>query len=363
MSTSEAKNSSTGLTALSTTQANGYAISALSFYNQFSVCTSTAYCATLSLSPYLAPQVYEVRNDGVSTLSLFPGVGGSINGLAANAAIMIPSGSSVKLKAILTAAGLVQWYAESLIAPMIISANMTAHAGGTRLLANAIPANQFMTIIGTCASILDSISLPITPVLGQKYTVINSGAAPCAIYAGLHATLSLIDAIPSDNTDTCYFPLMYGARCDFVAYSNAAGLVQWYSSGLVGPTLVIPVAAARVLLAQEQGAIIKMTKASAFAITLPTATTVPGAKFTVIQTAASAAFTVNVTGGASSLVGSWINTVAGSLTGATTAGTASANLNFLTGASVLGDHAEFISDGARYQVKGIGGAAACFSFS
>jgi hypothetical protein len=55
--------------------------------------------------------------------------------------------------------------------------------------------------------------------------------------------------------------------------------------------------------------------------------------------------------------------VAGSLTGATTAGTAARNFNFLTGASVLGDNVHLVSNGTYWIARGMVGAAAAVSFS
>jgi hypothetical protein len=81
-----------GLTATGTTQGTGYAITAN--FNQFTTVAAGALAATMPLAISSAFGEYVIRNDDSGDgMSLFPGVGDSINALAANTAITIAPGS------------------------------------------------------------------------------------------------------------------------------------------------------------------------------------------------------------------------------------------------------------------------------
>jgi len=81
------------LTATGTTQGTGYAI--IGNYNQFTTVAAGANAATLPLAITSAYGAIVVRNsDSADNLILFPGVGDTINNLAANTSIVIPPGAS-----------------------------------------------------------------------------------------------------------------------------------------------------------------------------------------------------------------------------------------------------------------------------
>lgn len=349
-----------GLTALvNATQVGALQLSSYAFLSQFSTVTNAANSCLLPINPS-SGQVCRVRNDSATgfNLNVFPQVGGQINALGVNIAFLLPVGETAEF----VSSGSFTWLTDSSFTPGVpIPAGVTATAGGTRAAALAIPVAQLWTLVGTCATALDSVSLPRLPLMYQPYTIINEGAAVCAVYAGLFADGSVIDLIATNNVNTCYFALPVLGRCTFTAVQNIAGAIQWYSSGLSGPKLNYAVAAARTMLVQETGAIINFTKGAAYAITMPAPAA--GLEYTFIQSGAGAAFTVNIDCGAGLCLGNWINTVAGALTGATTAGTAARRLNFLTGASVEGDSAVVSSDGTNWYVRAWTGAAAGVSFT
>ena len=92
-------NLQTGQTALGTTQANAFAINAN--YTHFStVAASTgATLPVVSATPGLGAQQgdeYEIYNYGANSLSVYPGLGGSIATGGANAAFAVANGESAK---------------------------------------------------------------------------------------------------------------------------------------------------------------------------------------------------------------------------------------------------------------------------
>lgn len=226
-------------------------------------------------------------------------------------------------------------------------------AGTTSATATVISAIAFYSQISTCAvGGTAGVSLPVAPYLDQPYNIRNDGLGNCRVYP---PTGGQINGMTADLP----FYLSPLSSVEFIAYSP----LVWYSYCYNGAKPVRSITAAATYLSADSGSIISFDPtAGAYAITLP-APTVAGLEFIVVQGVASAAHTVNVDCGVGLLVGGWLNATAGALTGATTAGTGARNFNFLSGASVKGDQARFVSNGTNWFVQGLGGAAVCFSIS
>ncbi len=337
-----------GISALANaTQVAAYQIPLVASFNQFTTVTAVLNSCLLPSNPS-SGQICKIRNDSATgfSLNVFPQVAGQINSLGLNTAFVVAPG----MQAEFVANGSITWLTDSVAWPGVpISAAMTASATATRVSAQAagavIPVNQVQTLVGTCATYGNSIGLPQVPLIDVPYTIINQGAQACAIYAGLVATASLIDAIPSDNTNTCFFPLAAGARCTFTAVSNVAGLVQWFSSGLIGPRLVVPVAAARTILAQESGALIAVNDNGAYAITLPAVAL--GLSYLFVATAIAGAGIVSIGNVAGGLMNGTITCLS---TG--TVGVNRSTINF-TANTVVGDTIEVFCPGAIWNYRGL----------
>jgi hypothetical protein len=91
----------TGLTATGTTQANAFPL-----VSSFSVFSTVGASSGAVLPGAGGQQPFVVVNGGASTLTVYPAVGQSINALAANAGVSVPTAKT----AIFIAAG-VQWAA------------------------------------------------------------------------------------------------------------------------------------------------------------------------------------------------------------------------------------------------------------
>lgn len=119
---------------------------------------------------------------------------------------------------------------------------------------------------------------------------------------------------------------------------------------------VLSVSAAATLTAAQSGSVILVAKAAAYTITLP-APTITGLRFKFIGGA--------VIANAVTIASPSANTVAGHWIGATPTLTATTNSTSIafTATSVAGDVIEAVSDGSKWQVSGITGAAAGMAFA
>ena len=81
---------SSGLVALANAvQAGALQLTANASFRQFSTCTTTNNSCLLPLLPSNG-QTCKVRNDGATSLNVFPQVTGTINALAINAQYIVP---------------------------------------------------------------------------------------------------------------------------------------------------------------------------------------------------------------------------------------------------------------------------------
>ncbi len=336
------------VSAAGSTQVTATPISPYASFIQISVCTSAANGVCLpgavtnsTLGNYSAIQFnfpMSIRNDGVSCLNVWPASGYSIDALAVNTAFCVPSGSV----AVFTAISSSQWYAQlSGSAGLAISSAMTALSGGAQpaLAANVIPVNQVYSLIGTCAAAKDSIALPDVPLLNQPYLVVNNGALTCALWPGLGTAASIIDNM------TANLPFFLGAkaRCSFTAVSNAAGVIQWYSSGYVGGKANVPITTTATLTNQHCNAIVSLT-GTTYTVTLPALAAAIGQAIQFNFTAAVTAITIANPGGA--------HTRGGISAGSAVHATVADVTNVICTTMAIGDTLSFISDGTSYYLSG-----------
>jgi hypothetical protein len=111
-------------------------------------------------------------------------------------------------------------------------------------------------------------------------------------------------------------------------------------------------------VAADSGSIIKFSNAGANNITLPATATSAGFQVTVVQGTAQAAQSVQVIADGAVMNGLIARAGAAALTAAP-----NTNVNFLTGASQIGDSATFICNGSKWLVFGATANAAGMSFS
>jgi hypothetical protein len=121
-------------------------------------------------------QTVVVYNTGANAANIFPSLGDTINGMAANAPISLPSGSLMAFYGVSTSA----WVSEASIQPVYrTTTGLTALAGGGQT--GATPLNYGTDVITVCATAGDSVILP-SGVLGQTVIVINRGANACNVF-------------------------------------------------------------------------------------------------------------------------------------------------------------------------------------
>lgn len=321
--------------------------------SQYSTAATAGDSCTLPTptSPY--GQIYSIKNDGANNMSIYPAAGGQINTLGANAAYTLAPLSGVSFQA----SSATQWFSISnpVESTVTVPATFVANAAGTQAAATLIPTNQFDTKVTTCAGALDSVALPLNPVLQEVYTVSNRTANVCAIFPGTAANASQINDYGS-NSNTCYSPLAGGHTASFMALSNAAGVVTWAQLGNIPPINYAMLAAGALVHQECYDTTISLTSAAAdFAITLPAPTQGAKLKFLIVATAGTNQVQITATGalllGQKVLNATWTNE-----------NTARTNvfLGNSTGtiASTVGDRIEMYSDGTNWYWVGFGVVAA-----
>lgn len=121
-------------------------------------------------------QTVIIYNAGANVANVFPNLGDSINGMAANAPLALPAGASMLFIGVSTS----NWVVESNVTPIYdTNTNVVAHAGGGQ--ANATPLILGMNNIVTVATANDSVRLPAT-VLGQTVIVVNLSSNSANIF-------------------------------------------------------------------------------------------------------------------------------------------------------------------------------------
>jgi len=347
----------TGIVANLLVQATATPIDYVSLFNQISVSTSANNAVVLPVNP-LQGIAYSFRNDGVANLQVFPALGAQINSLGVNNSFSVPAGDIANI----LATSQTQWWVQDLVASpgLPISAPLTALAGGGQpLVANMIPAQQNYTQVGTVATAMDSIALPDVPEENLSYLVINNAALTMAIWPGLVGHASIIDNLAANS------PVFLGAnaRMEFVAVSNTAGVVQWYSKGYMGNKPVIPI-----ITTAGQGTmtpaynncllVCSSGPAANVAMSLPGLAFMNGFSFELMFQA-NATHTIVFTPAVGAIFGGWVGTSAGAAAVSNDAVTGIANATLTFAATALaGDYARVWSDGVKWYAQGTSRATA-----
>ncbi len=121
-------------------------------------------------------QTVILYNAGANSANVFPNLGDSINGGAANAPVALPAGASMTFVGVTS----VKWITDTSVSPIYQSqTGIVALAGGGQT--GATPLNLGTNLIVTVATTADSVILPPT-VLGQTVIVINKGANACNVF-------------------------------------------------------------------------------------------------------------------------------------------------------------------------------------
>ena len=235
-------------------------------------------------------------------------------------------------------------------------------AGTTQATATPLPAYTSFIEVSTCTSVASGVCLPgavtgntgnsLYIEVGRQITIRNDGVATLMIYPPTGVSINLLAV-----------NLPIGCAPGTSVIVEAVSLTQYMSSSISSTAKALSVAAATTLLPSQSGAVISFTKTATvnYTITLPAPTTA-GLEFTIVQGGPLAATsTVNITGGAGVLLGNWIETIDPAI-GGSTDGTAITSLNFLP-ASVLGDGARFVSNGANWFAQAMTGVATGLSFN
>jgi hypothetical protein len=145
------------------------------------VTTVAAAGDSLILPVNVLGQTVIVINRGANYANIFPAVGDSINGGAANVPIPIFPGTTLTFIGISTTA----WSTSDNTSPVYPQRQgIVAHAGGGQ--ANGVLLSPGISIIATVATAGDSVTLPLN-ILGQTFIIRNESAANLAIFPPLGA--------------------------------------------------------------------------------------------------------------------------------------------------------------------------------
>ncbi len=333
-----------GLTATGTTQATALQLASNAYLNQVATITATNNGVLLPTNP-VSGQICKVRNNNVSgiNVSVYPQVGGLINSIGLNLPYVIPSSCVAEFISVST----LNWSTTSSSSDqgVVIPAGVTAHATGGQANALVIDTEQLYTLVSTCATILDSVALPRLPIINKPYFIMNTGVAACAIYPG---NTGADNSSINNFANNAYMLLGTDQSCSFIAVSNTAGAIQWFTQGLTGPKAIIPMASAttRALTPAESGSLITINKTTGFNIPLPAVASGLIYEFVVYVTA-NAAVTIGTVAGAN------INVACLDGTPALVAGRLQSLVNFAAVAgNTVGDYIRVICNGTVWEASG-----------
>lgn len=234
-------------------QATGYAITAQ--YTNFTVVATDGDSVTLPGAAI--GLVYVVKNNGVSKMSLYPATSDTINGGSVNAAITVPPGGSVLLRAV----SAVDWQAD--VSKPSTATSITA--GTTQTQAGATVLAATFNEVTTVTTDNDGVALP-SAAAGSHVYIKNSGAKVLKIYPANGAS----DTINGLAADAAIF-LAAGQSIELWALSATAWqsitatLTKTYKTVAINTT-------GTATAAQVAGGYITSTSAAAVTITLPTGT-------------------------------------------------------------------------------------------
>lgn len=216
---------------------------------------------------------------------------------------------------------------------------LTAAALVGGVITRSGPTTAFTDTTTTATLLAQGMTAPAT--IGQSWVVTyrNTTAFAATISGGTGVTVSGQASVPGFAT------------ADFLITYTAAATFTMVGLGVSGKAALEVVAATRVLTAAESGTVIVLNHATEFATTLPAVAA--GLQFTFIVGAApsGANYTVVAASGTpihGHVVSVDLNAASDS---ASTAGTGVLTLTFVASKSVVGDRADFVSDGTNWYVQ------------
>lgn len=153
-------------------------------------------------------QTVIVYNAGANVANIFPNLGDSINGMAANAPLALPAGASMLFIGVSTS----NWVVESNVTPVYdTNTTVVAHAGGGQ--ANATPLNLGMNNLTTVATTADSVKLPANP-LGQTVIVVNLTSNHADVYPASGQAINALGANNPFDLANAQLVVFYGMKAD-----------------------------------------------------------------------------------------------------------------------------------------------------
>lgn len=257
-----------------------------------------------------------------------------------------------------------------------VVSGVAALANATSVGAYQLSPIAYMTQFSTVTAILNSCALPAVVAAttstntiplenGQQCAVRNDGAFPLFVFPMPIATSTINGAavgVPYivSPGQSAVFTMSNGVNW-LVTQTSLGGV----SGGAGISKNVIAAGAVNLQLTSAQsGSLIAITKAAGVTITLPVPAGNTGCYFDFVQVAATAGFTVAISTGANLLWGNAIVMGAAPPVPSELLAAAGGNttLNFLTNASVRGDHAHFWCDGVGWYCFAVSNIAAGMSF-
>ncbi len=175
---------------------------------------------------------------------------------------------------------------------------------------------------------------------------IDKSSSPAELYTGSHAGIG----VDSDTNKLIFNP--DGTKREVVDTVSTASLA---GKTVTGPVAVETVAATNVITAAESGTTYFLSHATEFVSTLPLPAAGLKFSFVVANAPETASYTVFSSGGANIIVGHVI-VIADAAGDLETSG--GDTVSFVDGQAVVGDRADFISDGTNWFVTAVASVAA-----
>ncbi len=235
---------------------------------------------------------------------------------------------------------------------------LSALANNTNVAAYAIqPSQSFSQFTTVTVGALNSCILPALLPPGVMFTIRNDSATA----AQLNIFPPVGGQINTAGANVALALLVAGTVSIVSGGSNLFYTIVNQSVGAGFATSpIVTTAGATLLTIAQSGSLVTINNGAGYTITLPTPVGNAGVNYKFLQITAAQAHTVVIdSSGAGLLQGMWINVVGG---GAASGVGGDRSLEFLTGASLRGDIASVVSDGAKWNIMGNTQAAAGMAF-
>ena len=245
----------------------------------------------------------------------------------------------------------------------------------SNVLGGYISPTTILTNITVCSATNNNISLPIQPIIGQSYTIVNNGVSPCFVSGG--STTSTINGVGSTNGTNGQFLLASGGCASFIAVTNSGAsntapstqalnnpLVVWqteqqFQSSVAPSVLLSPTLSVLNLTNQMSGTTFLIPSLSnGCAVTLPPNANNAGVNYT-FRCIGATGYDYDISAQTATTVKGLYNMyVSGGLC-AITPKTAATNC-IISPFALTGDVLTIMGDNTNWWVTGIGSAAASF---